>query len=406
MTTSHASPTQTIDIAPPLWLLAELTYRCPLHCVFCYNPTNYARRTTELSTDQWLDVLNQARALGAVQLGFSGGEPLMRDDLEVLVQEAHTLGFYTNLVTSGVGLTDNRLATLKQGGLDHIQLSFQDATQTLNDLLSNAKTFTMKKNVATRIKAHGFPMVLNCVLHRYNLPHVAQIIDMAVDMGAEYLELANTQYYGWAYANRQHLMPDAAQIAQAEATVQRYRATLGERCKIFFVTPDYFETRPKRCMNGWGAVFLGIAPDGSALPCHAASTLPGLELPNVADTDLASIWYHSEAFQRFRGNAWMKAPCRDCPEKTQDLGGCRCQAYMLTGDAANADPVCDKSPWHGVVERAVALATPRSTRPTIQALDDTEHIQPILFRNDTNSRVLAATSGHPVLKPGVDATDS
>ncbi|HEV7390121.1 MAG TPA: radical SAM protein, partial [Burkholderiales bacterium] len=214
----------TSGIAPPLWLLAELTYRCPLHCAFCYNPVNYTDHSSELTTDEWLGVFRQARALGAAQLGFSGGEPLLRDDLEVLVGEARKLGFYTNLITSGVGLTEKRLGDMKAAGLDHIQLSFQDSTQELNDFLSSTRTFELKQRVAASIKRHGFPMVLNCVLHRYNLPHVDKIIDMALAMGAEYLELANTQYYGWAHANRAQLMPTAEQLRDAEAVVERYRS--------------------------------------------------------------------------------------------------------------------------------------------------------------------------------------
>ena len=381
-TQTHATPG---GVAPPLWLLAELTYRCPLHCAFCYNPVDYTAHSRELSTEQWLNVLREARALGAAQLGFSGGEPLVRDDLEVLVGAARELGFYTNLITSGIGLTDQRLGDLKAAGLDHIQLSFQDSTQELNDFLSSTRTFDLKQRVAASIKRHGFPMVLNCVLHRYNLPHVDKIIEMALAMGAEYLELANTQYYGWAHQNEAQLMPTHEQLDEAEAVVERYRRMHGERCKIFFVVPDYFERRPKRCMNGWGAVFLGIAPDGAALPCHAARGLPGLVLPNVKDTSLREIWYESDAFNRFRGLAWMKEPCRSCDEKERDLGGCRCQAYLLTSDAANADPVCDKSPSHeavvNVVRRAAAALEPRE--------------QPILFRNDANSRKLgsAAASG-------------
>src|ERR1700737_3419392 len=250
---SAAPDTARGAISPPLWLLAELTYRCPLHCAFCYNPVDYTDHRRELATAQWIDVLRQARELGAPQLGFSGGEPLVRDDLEVLVGEARKLGFYTNLITSGIGLTDERLGDLKAAGLDHIQLSFQDSTQELNDFLSSTRTFELKMGVAASIKRHGFPMVLNCVLHRYNLPHVGQIIDMALAMGAEYLELANTQYYGWAHTNRAQLMPTREQIDEAESVVERYRGTIGERCKIFFVVPDYFERRPKRCMNGWGA---------------------------------------------------------------------------------------------------------------------------------------------------------
>ncbi|WP_175940726.1 pyrroloquinoline quinone biosynthesis protein PqqE [Caballeronia sp. BCC1704] len=371
-------------IPPPLWLLAELTYRCPLHCVFCYNPVNYAEHTHELNTEQWLDTLRQARALGAAQLGFSGGEPLLRDDLETLVAEARKLGFYTNLITSGIGLTDKRLTALKDAGLDHIQLSFQDSTQELNDFLSSTKTFDLKKRVANLIKAHGFPMVLNCVLHRYNLPHIGRIIDMALAMDAEYLELANTQYYGWAHANRAQLMPTAEQLQEAEAVVERYRREIGDKCKIFFVVPDYYERRPKRCMNGWGSVFLGIAPDGAALPCHTARSLPGLTFPNVTQTPLKDIWYESDAFNRFRGFGWMKEPCRSCDEKAIDLGGCRCQAYLLTQDPANADPVCDKSPHH---ERVIEVVRAASVRQ-----EPAE--QPIVFRNDANSRRMAAASAN------------
>jgi pyrroloquinoline quinone biosynthesis protein E len=381
-----------IETGPPLWLLAELTYRCPLHCVFCYNPLDYTRERGELDTGQWLDVLRQARALGAAQLGLSGGEPLMRDDLEEIVAEAARLGFYTNLITSGVGLSEKRIAALKHAGLDHIQLSFQDSTQELNDFLTSTRTFELKKKVAALIKAHGFPMVMNCVLHRYNLPHVDKIIDMALAMDAEYLELANTQYYGWAYANRAHLIPTQAQLTEAEAVVQRYRERIGSRCKIFFVVPDYFERRPKRCMNGWGTVFLGIAPDGAALPCHAARGLPGLDFPNVKATPLAKIWYESDAFNRFRGFGWMKEPCASCDEKERDFGGCRCQAYLLTGDAANADPVCDKSPMHGEIERSVAAAATRDAS-ACGAHGQSVREQPILFRSDTNSRALHARGG-------------
>ncbi|MGF6789450.1 pyrroloquinoline quinone biosynthesis protein PqqE [Paraburkholderia sp. 35.1] len=380
-------------VPPPLWLLAELTYRCPLHCAFCYNPLDYTDHNRELTTGQWLDVLREARALGAVQLGFSGGEPLVRDDVEVLVEEAHRLGFYTNLITSGVGLTDQRLGDLKAAGLDHIQLSFQDSTQQLNDFLSSTRTFELKQRVAVALKRHGFPMVMNCVLHRYNLPHVDKIIEMALALGAEYLELANTQFYGWARENQAQLMPTQQQLEEAEAVVARYRRTHGERCKIFFVVPDYFERRPKRCMNGWGAVFLGVAPDGAALPCHAARGLPGLTLPNVKDMPLREIWYDSDAFNRFRGLQWMKEPCRSCEEKDLDLGGCRCQAYLLTGDAANADPVCDKSPFHDTVVKIVRRAASGSASETGATAAARE--QPILFRNDANSRKFAAAAREP-----------
>lgn len=368
-------------ISPPFWLLAELTYRCPLHCVFCYNPVNYASIKQELDTQEWIRVMQEARALGAAQLGFSGGEPLLRDDLEELVAEARRLGFYTNLITSGVGLTEKRIAALKSAGLDHIQLSFQDSTQEMNDFLSSTKTFELKKKVAALIKKYDYPMVMNVVLHRHNIPHIDKIIEMALDLDAEYLELANTQYYGWAMKNRTQLLPTKEQLVVAEATVNAYREKIGKRCKLLFVVPDYFEERPKACMNGWGSIFLDIAPDGAALPCHNARQLPGLEIPNVRDHSIKEIWYDSQAFNFFRGDAWMQEPCRSCSEKEKDFGGCRCQAFLLTGDAAATDPVCSKSPKHHVVTQAIdeALALKHSGTST-------EH--PLVFRTDKNSRLV------------------
>ncbi len=341
---------------PPLWLLLELTYRCPLHCVFCYNPTDFARSGPELATADWLRVLDEARALGAVQLGLSGGEPLVREDLEEIVAHAHRLGFYINLITSGIGMTPARIAALKAAGLDHIQLSFQDSTREMNDFLSSTRTFELKSAVAGLIRAHGYPMVLNVVLHRHNIDHVGEILAMAERMGAQYVELANTQYYGWAWLNRDALLPSRAQLERAEAVTQEFRARIGNAMKVYFVVPDYFETRPKPCMSGLGSVFLAVTPDGTAMPCHAARMLPGLALPNVREVPVRTIWYDSQAFNRFRGQGWMKEPCRSCPEREKDFGGCRCQAYLLTGDADNADPVCSLSPHHHLVTEAVARA--------------------------------------------------
>lgn len=369
-------------VTPPLWLLAELTYTCPLHCPFCSNPVDFARERGELSTGEWQRVFREARSLGAVQLGFSGGEPVTRPDLEELVIEARRLGFYTNLITSGVGLSDSRLRALKDGGLDHIQLSFQDSTREVNDFLSSTRTFDRKRRVADQIKAHGFPMVMNCVIHRLNIDHVDRIIDMAVDMGAEFLELANTQYYGWAYLNRDHLMPTRAQLELAEAVVAARRAVLGDRLRILFVVPDYFEGRPKRCMNGWGTTFLCISPDGTALPCQAARVLPGMEFPSVRTSSVREVWFESAAFNRFRGEAWMPEPCRSCPERSGDLGGCRCQAYLLTGDAGATDPACDRSPRHEVVLAAIAGEAAGKQRP-------------LLFRSPEVSRSLSSPAGSP-----------
>jgi len=358
---------------PPLWLLLELTYRCPLHCVFCYNPTNFGAVGGELETAQWLRVLQEARALGSVQLGLSGGEPLVREDLETIVAAAHRLGFYINLITSGVGLTEARLRALKEGGLDHIQLSFQDSTRQMNDFLSSTRTFELKSRVAALIKQYRYPMVLNVVLHRLNIDHVEEILHMAERMGAEYVELANTQYYGWAWRNREQLLPSRAQLRRAEEVTARFRERVGSRMRIFFVVPDYFETRPKPCMSGLGRVFLGIAPDGTALPCQAARMLPGLEFPSVREASIRSIWYDSPAFNRYRGEDWMKEPCRSCPERARDFGGCRCQAYLLTGDPANADPVCELSPHHHLVTDAVDRADGRTAREVPE--------RPLVFRS-------------------------
>ncbi len=361
---------------PPLWLLLELTYRCPLHCAFCYNPTDLGSIGEELSTDEWLRVLAQARSAGAVQLGLSGGEPLVRKDLEAIVAEAHRIGFYTNLITSGVGMSESRIAALKEAGLVHIQLSFQDSTRAMNDFLSSTRTFELKARVAALIRKYRYPMVLNVVLHRLNIDHVEQILGMAEQMGAEYVELANAQYYGWAWLNRAQLLPSRAQLRQAEEVTMRFRARVDERMRIFFVVPDYFETRPKPCMNGLGSVFLAIAPDGTALPCHAARMLPGLSFPNVRQSDIGSIWYDSPAFNRYRGEGWMKDPCRSCAERSMDFGGCRCQAYLLTGEAENADPVCQRSAHHHLVRQAVEQAERTASGST----GDTESPE-LIFRN-------------------------
>ena len=379
---STTATTTQNAITPPFWLLAELTYRCPLHCVFCYNPLNYAAIQNELTTAEWIKVMREARQLGAAQLGFSGGEPLMRDDLEELVDEAHRLGFYINLITSGVGLNEKRIQALKTAGLDHIQLSFQDSTQEMNDFLSSTKTFELKKRVAALIKQYDYPMVMNVVLHRHNLPHIDKIIEMALSLEAEYVELANTQYYGWAMKNREHLIPSHQQLIEAEAIVNQYREKIGKTCKLLFVVPDYFENRPKACMNGWGSVFLGVGPDGAALPCHNAREIPGLDIPNVKHHSMREIWYESKAFNFFRGYEWMQEPCRSGDEKSKDFGGCRCQALMLAGDASKTDPVCSKSPDHGVIEKIIHMAGQTEKKP--------DPVFPLIFRSDKNSLELTS----------------
>lgn len=364
-----------MNIGPPLWLLAEVTYRCPLHCAFCYNPVDFAAHRDELDTADWLRILREARALGAVQCGFSGGEPLVRDDLEALVAEAHRLGYYTNLLTSGVGLTEARAQALKAAGLDHVQLSFQDSTREMNDFLSHTKTFELKQRVARIVKAQGWPMVMNVVMHRLNIDHVGRIVEMADALGAEYLELANTQYYSWALENREHLLPTREQLAHAEVEVDAWRSRLQDRMRLFFVAPDYHEGRPKKCVNGWGSMFMTVTPDGTALPCHTARMLPGLAFPDLRTTSVRSAWLESEGFNRYRGTGWMQEPCASCEHKEADLGGCRCQAYMLAQDPAAADPVCPKSPRHGVVLDAVRRA--ESGEPPVR---------PLVFRDPKASR--------------------
>ncbi|WP_129777809.1 pyrroloquinoline quinone biosynthesis protein PqqE [Peristeroidobacter soli] len=373
-----AAVTTSPSVGPPLWLLLELTYRCPLQCVFCYNPIDFAKVEDELTTGEWLRVLREARALGSVQLGLSGGEPLVRDDVEQIAAEAHRLGYYTNLITSGVGLSRERLSELKRVGLDHIQLSFQDSTREMNDFLSHTRTFELKKRCAEWIKSHGYPMVVNCVIHRLNIDHLDTIIDMAVQMGADYLELANTQYYSWAHLNREHLLPSREQLQRAERTMLEWRERMKGKMRILFVVPDYYEQRPKRCVNGWGTTLATIAPDGTALPCHTARMLPGLSFPNVRTKGMREIWFQSEAFNKFRGFGWMKEPCASCEEREKDLGGCRCQAYLLAHDPAVADPVCSKSPHHQVV----LAALDRAQQPQVPEA-------PLIFRRRENSSRLA-----------------
>ena len=337
---------------PPLWLLAELTYRCPLQCPYCSNPLDFAAHKEELSTAQWIEVFRQARELGAAQLGFSGGEPLVRQDLAELIGAARELGYYTNLITSGIGLTEERIAEFAEAGLDHIQISFQAADEEVNNLLAGSqKAFAHKLEMARAVKKHGYPMVLNFVTHRHNIDNIERIIELCIELEADFVELATCQFYGWAQLNRAGLLPTKAQLERAERITNEWRdklAAQGHPCKLIFVTPDYYEERPKACMNGWGSLFLDITPDGTALPCHSARSLP-VQFPKVTEHSLKHIWYDSFGFNRYRGDDWMPEPCRSCDEKDRDFGGCRCQAFLLTGDADNADPVCSKSAHHDLI---------------------------------------------------------
>jgi pyrroloquinoline quinone biosynthesis protein E len=360
-------------------MLAELTYKCPLQCPYCSNPVDFARVKNELSTEDWLRVMREARAMGATQLGFSGGEPLVRHDLEELIAEARRLGFYTNLITSAVGMDEERIKGFKKAGLDHIQVSFQASSEELNNFIAGTDAFQHKLEMARLVKKYGYPMVLCFVLHRQNQDQVQDILELAIALNADYVELATTQYYGWAMVNRDQLMPTRAQLERAEAIAHEYQEKMKGKMKIYYVVPDYFETRPKACMNGWGAVFLTITPDGTALPCHAAGQLPGMTFPNVRNHSIEWIWNESPDFNKFRGFDWMKEPCRTCPERFKDFGGCRCQAYMLTGDAANADPVCDLSPHHPIVLDVIAAAEGSVKHPSVE-------VKPLVFRNPQNSK--------------------
>ena len=368
--------------ARPLWLLAEVTYACPLQCPYCSNPLDFARTRGELTTEQWIDTLREARQLGAAQLGFSGGEPLVRRDLEDLVAEARTLGYYTNLITSAIGMDAERVRRLRQAGLDHIQISFQASEADLNNHFAGTDAFDHKVAMARAVKEQGYPMVLNVVLHRHNIDRTDAILDMALDLGADYVELANTQYYGWAFHNRHRLLPTREQLERSEAVANRYKEAHGDRMRILYVIPDYYADRPKPCMNGWGQVFLSIAPDGTALPCQGARMLPGLEFPRVTEHRLAWIWNESPAFNRFRGTAWMQEPCRSCPERGKDFGGCRCQAWLVAGDPAAADPVCGLSPHRGLIDRVVEAVNDGGEG------EAGGEIPAMLFRNARNSKTL------------------
>ena len=336
----------------PYTLVAELTYRCPLRCVYCSNPLDYGHHRDELDTATWLRVLGEAEDLGVVQLNLTGGEPLVRDDLEALIAEARRLDLYTNLITSGIPLRRERLARFRELGLDNVQVSIQDTEAAGSDLIAGRRSFERKLAVARWVKELGFPLTLNTVLHRENLDHVADIVALAERLHADRLELANTQYLGWALPNRSRLLPTHAQLARAREIAAEARRRLRGQMEVLFVTPDYYTDLPKACMDGWGRRFIVLSPDGLALPCHAAHTLPGLRFDSVRDRPLSDIWRESEGFRAFRGEAWMPEPCRSCDRRATDFGGCRCQAFHLTGNAAATDPTCYLSPDHGIIEAA------------------------------------------------------
>jgi pyrroloquinoline quinone biosynthesis protein E len=346
-----------MTVEPPLALLAELTHRCPLRCPYCSNPVALTRPGAELDTATWARVFAEAAALGCLQVHLSGGEPTARRDILDLVGAASEAGLYTNLITAGVLLDAPKIAALAAAGLDHVQLSVQDADPDAAERIGGMAGAHAKKLEAGRlVRKAGLPLTLNAVVHRQNLDRIEAMIDLALALGAGRLEVAHVQYYGWALANRDALLPTRAQLDAATAIVERARAALRGQLVIDYVVPDYHAARPKACMGGWGRRFLAVSPAGLILPCHAAESLPGFDFPSVKRTSLREAWESDPAFLRFRGTGWMRAPCRGCDRAEIDWGGCRCQAFALTGDAAATDPACALSPHHRLLADALREA--------------------------------------------------
>lgn len=339
----------------PYTLIAELTYRCPLRCVYCSNPVDFARHKDALSTHDWKRVLTEADELGVMQLNLTGGEPLVRGDLEEIVAHASSLGLYTNLITSGLPLTRERLGTLRKAGIDSLQLSIQDVEKGAAERIAGRESFEHKLEVASWVAELGIPLTVNTVLHRENIGNVPQIVALAERLGAERLELANTQYVAWALVNRERLLPARDELEAARAHALEARERLKGKMEILFVVPDYYSDRPKACMSGWGKRYIVVSPDGLALPCHLAHTLP-LPKESVLERSLSAIWNDSPLFAAFRGEDWMQEPCKSCERRSIDFGGCRCQAFHLTGNAAATDPTCALSADHALVETARVTA--------------------------------------------------
>jgi pyrroloquinoline quinone biosynthesis protein E len=348
-------PVERPAVDRPFGLLAELTYGCPLHCAYCSNPLDLAAYRDELTTQEWQRVLAEARELGVLQLHLSGGEPLLRRDLLDLVHSASELGLYTNLITSALGLTSRRAEELRTAGLDHVQISIQAEEAALSDHIAGTPSFELKLAAARLVKELGWPLTLNVVLHRQNIDRIAGLLALAEELGADRIELAHTQYYGWGLLNRDALLPSRVQLERADAVVRAAHERLQGRMEVIYVLPDYYGRYPKPCMGGWGRRQLTVVPNGDVLPCPTAQTLP-LPRASVREHSLAWIWAESPLFQRFRGTDWMPFPCRSCDRREVDFGGCRCQAFQLTGDAARTDPVCHLSPDHGIVATAVRAA--------------------------------------------------
>jgi len=342
----------------PLGLLAELTHRSPLGCPYCSNPLALDGREDELDTASWLRVFREAAALGVLQVHLSGGEPGARRDLVDITAGAHAAGLYTNLITSAVGITEKTFGALAQAGLDHVQISIQDSNAASADHIAGyAGAFARKRSLATEVLRHKLPLTVNAVVHRANIDRIAEMVNLALALGAGHIEIAHVQYYGWALKNRAALMPTREQVERATTVVEDLRTRHHGRIVIDAVVPDYYARYPKPCVGGWGQRSLNVTPSGKVLPCHAAESLTGLEFWNVRQHSLADIWANSPAFNAFRGTAWMKEPCASCPRRELDFGGCRCQAFALTGDAAATDPVCQLAPDHARVAQLAAVQT-------------------------------------------------
>jgi pyrroloquinoline quinone biosynthesis protein E len=339
-------------IPDPLALIAEITHRCPLHCVYCSNPLQMVSAKAELSTGDWVRVFQEARSLGIVHLHLTGGEPVARGDLKDLVDAAHAAGLYTNLITSAIGLAETRLKALVDAGLDHIQLSFQDSRDGPANWIAGTKAHAQKIVLSEVIRRFPIAFTVNLVVHRQNLDHLEEMIEFVEQLKPDRLEIAHAQYYGWALKNRDTLMPTREQLENCMRIVEEAQERLSGRMRIDCVVPDYYARYPKACMGGWGQRLLLIDPSGQVLPCHAAGVIPGMNFDNVREHSLEWIWRESAAFQRFRGEQWMPEPCRSCERRAEDFGGCRCQAFLLTGDANATDPVCTLAPTHHLIESA------------------------------------------------------
>ena len=351
-------------VDPPYAFLAELTHRCPLACPYCSNPLDLARASAELGTADWGRIMREAAELGAMQVHLSGGEPLARRDLETILAGAHQAGLYTNLITAAVSLTEARLDRLAAAGLDHVQISLQDAAAAAANRVAGMQgAHARKLRAAEAVRRRRLALTLNVVVHRHNLDRLEEVIELALNVGAGRLEIAHAQYHGWALENRAALLPRPDQVRRAMEVVAAQTARLRGRMAIDHVLPDHMAVRPKACMGGWGRRFFVVTPDGRAMPCHAAATIPGMVFPSLRDTSLREAWGGSEAFQRFRGTGWMPDPCRSCERREIDWGGCRCQALALAGDAGATDPACALSPDHGRMAAAVAAAGREDFRP-------------------------------------------